>query len=256
MINNEHKKSTTVRSYVSAIKAVLMEDGIKISEDAYLLKSLTKACKLCNDRVRIRLPIHQGLLNILLKEIQKMFESNGQQYLNVLYQALFCSAYYGLLRVGEITKGSHPVLAPDVHIGQNKKKILFILRTSKTHWRDQKPQIVKITSTERKKEKINKEKLFCPFAIIREYANSRPDCVNNDEPFFVFRDRSPVTPLHLRTVLKESLKKGGFKAECYNVQSFRIGRAVDLNNLGTSVSDLKKLGRWSSNSVYTYLTYN
>ena len=47
--------------------------------------------------------------------------------------ALFATAYYGLFRVGEITDSQHAVKACDVHIGVNKRKLLFILRTSKTH---------------------------------------------------------------------------------------------------------------------------
>ena len=40
-----NKKSSTIRSYISAIKAVLREDNVIINEDKYLLSSLTKACK-------------------------------------------------------------------------------------------------------------------------------------------------------------------------------------------------------------------
>ena len=39
-------KSTTIRCYISAIKAVLREDGETLNENTYLLKSLTKACQL------------------------------------------------------------------------------------------------------------------------------------------------------------------------------------------------------------------
>ena len=52
-----NKKSQTVRSYVSAIKAVLEEDRIIISVDKFLLASLTKACKYRNDAIHTRLPI-------------------------------------------------------------------------------------------------------------------------------------------------------------------------------------------------------
>ena len=47
----QNRQSATIKSYVSAIKAILREDGIILSEDTYLLTSLTKACRLKNDVV-------------------------------------------------------------------------------------------------------------------------------------------------------------------------------------------------------------
>ena len=43
---NKSRRSTTIRSYISAIRAVLREDGVTLNEDKYLLTSLTKACRL------------------------------------------------------------------------------------------------------------------------------------------------------------------------------------------------------------------
>ena len=164
----DKKKSSTIRSYISAIKAVLQADGIDIKEDKYLISSLTRACKYVNDQVRICLPIHKNLLHIILRSIEYIFsEIDNQPYLSILYQAIISTAYYGLFRIGELATGTHPVLAKDVHIGHNKNKILFVLRTSKTHWLDVKPQTVKITSTALSPHgKIHEcNKKLCPFQI-------------------------------------------------------------------------------------------
>ena len=61
-----NKQSSTVCSYISAIKAVLEMSGIEICEDRCLLSSLSCACKLVNDCVRTQLPIQKSLLNTLL----------------------------------------------------------------------------------------------------------------------------------------------------------------------------------------------
>ena len=132
---NSNKKSTTVKSYISAIKAVLIADNVYLQENRYLLSVMTKACRYRNDHVRTRLPIKCELLNLILQETAVYLDGElGQHYLACLYKALFVSGYYGLLRVGEMTSGLHPVFATDVSIGVNKKKILFRLHTSKTHW--------------------------------------------------------------------------------------------------------------------------
>ena len=38
---NCNKKSGTIKSYISALKSILMDDGIELKEDKYLLSSLT-----------------------------------------------------------------------------------------------------------------------------------------------------------------------------------------------------------------------
>ena len=115
------RSSQTIKSYISAIRNVLADDGITLNVNKFLLTSMTRACKLHNDRVRTRLPIQKHVLNILLRYTKAFFEETGQLYLLSLYQALFSTAYYGLLRVGELTASSHTIKARDVHIAQNKQ---------------------------------------------------------------------------------------------------------------------------------------
>ena len=83
---------------------------------------------------------------MLLNAANKHFLGKGQLYLALLYQAILLTAYFGMLRISEVTKGTHPILARDVQIGVNKK-FLFILRTSKTHGLEAPPRLVKISKT-------------------------------------------------------------------------------------------------------------
>ena len=133
-------QSSMVKSYISAIRAKLMDEGIRCSTDEHLLNSLTKACRLHNDTVTLRFPIHKQVLEVLVKEVRKFFDKKNQLYLKLLYVALFTTAYYGMFRVGEITKSPHVLLAKDVHIRENKKKMLFLLHSSKTHSKASLPQ--------------------------------------------------------------------------------------------------------------------
>ena len=168
------KQPSTVKSYISAIKAVLKMHNIHTEEDQYLLSSLTQACRLKNDQLSARLLIQKDMLANLLKKAQEHFLTKGQPYLATLYCAIFLSMYHRMFRVSKIATGSHPILAKDVHIGCNKNKILFILRSSKTHDKSNMPQIVKISSTLMRKSKRiesndNKIRLPCPFTLLREY---------------------------------------------------------------------------------------
>ena len=63
-------QSDTVKSYVSAIKATLVNDDYAWNDNKLLLTSLARACKVVNDKVRTRLPISCALLEVLLFETE------------------------------------------------------------------------------------------------------------------------------------------------------------------------------------------
>ena len=65
-------KSSTIKSYISAIKSVLRADGVELDEDIYLLTSLTRACRYKNDRIYTRLPIKRNFLTLLMGAIQDL----------------------------------------------------------------------------------------------------------------------------------------------------------------------------------------
>ena len=79
----------TIKSYVSAIRTTLQEIRIPFHEDRFLLQSLTKACTLNNDRLKMRFPIHKEILNIILRKIETRYHELGQPYLAVTYKILF-----------------------------------------------------------------------------------------------------------------------------------------------------------------------
>ena len=248
---DKNRKSTTIKSYVSAIKAVLMGDGVELCENKYLISSLTRACRLKNDTVRKRFPIQKGLLAILLVNVEKLYPN--QPYLMILYQCIFSTAYFGLFRIGELAESPHAIKARDVYIAQNKQKMRFVLHTSKTHWHDVKPQVIKITSETIKSKGKIAARVNCPFSYLRQYIAHRKSCAYDTEQFFIFRDRTPVQIAQVRCVLKRCIDLTGLDSNLYNTQSFRAGRSVDLMEMKVGLDVVKKLGRWSSNSVYRYL---
>ena len=124
LIEEKSIQSSTLKSYFSAIKHVLKLDGYKWTQDMCILNTLTRACRTVNDKTRVCLPIRLQLLEILLFELSRIF--HNQPYLEILYQTIFLLSYYGLFRIGELTKSQHQVKAKDVHIGQKKDKILTL----------------------------------------------------------------------------------------------------------------------------------
>ena len=119
-------KSNTINSYILAIKKILQEDGIEVNENRSLLTSLTCACKLKNNQLIVRLPIHQNLIQGINRKLLKIFDK--QPYLCKMYRAVFNCAYFGMFRIGKIAQSMHSMKARDVHIATNKPKLRIILR--------------------------------------------------------------------------------------------------------------------------------
>ena len=193
-----------------------------------------------------------GLLEVLLFELERMFRSaaNNQPYLEKLYKAMFLLGFYGLLRVGEIAKGDHVLKAKDIHIAQNKCKILIVLYSSKTHGPESRPQKICITSLN-DSEKV--KRFFCPFTELHKYAKIRGGFVEGSEQFFVFQDRSPVLPAQIRGILKTLITRINLDANLYDMHSLRIGMPSQMLSNGFSVDQIRVAGRWKSNAVFRYL---
>ena len=254
MIDKGTTQSSTVKSYVSAIKCILKIDGYKWRDDQVVLSSLTKACRLANDCRSCKLPIQRPLLEMILFEICRVYEN--QLYLCKLYQAIYILGYYGLMRVGEMTQGDHPVKACNVHMGHKKNKILLILYSSKTHSRANPPQKIKISELQEHNNQQAKKRntvLFCPFSILRKYIEARGGFLSMDENFFVFKDKSAVKPKHTNDVLKKCLSRMNLDHTLYSIHGLRSGRACDMLKQGFSIEHIKYVGRWKSNAVYKYL---
>ena len=244
---NEGKKSSTVHSYFSAIKAVLFYNGYELSYDLMQLKAITKACRLINDKLQTKLPIRLSLMEQILFEIGREYDQ--QPYLKCLYQTIIAIAYFGLFRIGEVTKGDHVVKARNVFLGQNKNKVLFVLYTSKTHSVDVRPQKVKIAEARQSDVAHH----FCPFDLINRYFKLRGDYTNVNEQFFIYRDGSAVEPATIREVLSKAIKGLGLDSRLYSFHGLRAGRATDLFHWGFTLEQIKIIGRWKSNAIYRYL---
>ena len=183
-----NRKSGTICSYLSGIRSVLKKDGVQLNEDKTLLSSLTKACKLKNDRVLTRLPIRKSLIELLIKKIPELYTRAPQPYLTSMYKAIFITAYYRLFRIGELTMSEHAVKGSDVHIGINKDKLLFLLRTSKIHSLDAKPQIIKIESLCSQCQRNSfRNTTTCPLKALQDFMQLRKVVRSRKEQFFVFK---------------------------------------------------------------------
>lgn len=242
--------SNTIESYLSGIKHMLGKDGIEINTRSARLRAMIKACKYQNDTVTQRMPISEHLLVKLIKRLDELFAS--QPYLRKLYRCMLVMGFYGMLRVGEMASGDHPVLARDIHFNHRLKKVQVILRTSKTHGRGDQPQYVKFCDDDSRVYLYNKK--FKPYQVVWEFLQARGPKLGEEDPLFVFGDNSPVRPYQMQAVLKRALAKFQLNPLDYGVHSLRIGSATTLDHRHVSLDVIHRKGRWkSSNIVYRYI---
>ena len=208
-----NRKSSTIKSYISAIKAVLYNGGVKLSEDSTLFASLTRACHLKNDVVHAKIPM--SLIRLLIKALAEKYEV--QPRLLILYKALILTTYFGMFRIGELTSSPHIIKAHDIHIGIDKPKLMFILHTSKTHYKGDHPQIIKISSTG------NLIGETCPFKALTDYLKICKHYKSDTEQFFVFIDRSLVSSQHYRRLLKDLILCNNLDPSCYGAHGMHAG---------------------------------
>ena len=242
-------QSSTLKSYFSAIKKILWEDGYNLNDSKMLLHSITKACRLVNDTVQTRLPIKCSLLEMILFEIDRIY--SNQVYLAILFKTLIAIAFYGLFRIGELTASQHALKACNVNLGINKDKILFILESSKTHNKESRPQKIKISKLPDCQAAI---RYFCPFKLFTKYLKMRgTGYLDKYKQFFIFRDRSPVKPSHVRGILDQAIKNIGLDHRLYCFHSLRMWMATQLIKMGYTIEVVKCIGRWTSNVAYKYI---
>ena len=220
-----------------------------MSEDRVLLASLTKACKLNFDIAHPPRLVKKGMINILIRSVGQEF--SNQPHLNTLYRTMLAAMYYGLFRIGEITASPHVVKAKDVHVGMNKKKLMFVLFTSKTHSWAVKPQMIKISAISGQKY----DRKLCPYKLLQDYVLVRPKYRRNSEPFFIYKDHTAVSLQNFRKVFRSLLERNSFDPTLYSCHGARAGWASDLLDMGVSVEMIRKIGRWKSNAVYAYFKH-
>ena len=173
---------------------------------------------------------------------------------------IFISNYYGLLRISEVAadgrqfSSNHAIKACNVHVGQNKPKMLLILYSSKTHGRESRPQEIKIKAIdENAYGKTKRNRHFCPFKLLRQYIQLRGSFTSEMEPLFTFQHNCSIRPTHIRKLLRTAISRLGINASVYDFHSLRVGRTCNLIKMGYTVDEVKQMGQWKSNTMYQYI---
>ena len=232
----------TASTYISAVRFQHKLLGLSDKLSETIIAKTLEGYRRSKPSADTRLPITYELLHKLCLHLKHVCNS---LYETQLFKAAFTLAFFGLFRVGELVfsgKANRQLFLSDLKDFNACKEFTVYLRQSKTNQCGP-PQKIHIVATGSD---------TCPVSAMRTYLRVRstasPDCY-----LFCHHDGSPLTRYQFGAVLRRTMGYIGLAGSHYRSHSFRIGAATWLARQGVSHSDIKKFGRWSSNSFKHYI---
>lgn len=247
-LGSEGLAMATIKSYLSAIRNLLINNGIA-SPLIYTarVELVIRGIK----RVKggagtdTRLPITAGILAKLKETWSKPPITIDRKML----WAASCTAFFGFLRCAEFTVPSEEAYNPAVHLSvgdasllhpPSVQSILLHIKQSKT---DQYRKGASIYLCRTKKP-------LCPVSALLDYLATRGF---KSGPLFVRKNGKPLTRKFLFTQVQAALEPFGLPASQFNGHSFRIGAATTAAQAGIPDTQIKMLGRWESWAYQSYI---
>ena len=194
---------------------------------------------------RTRLPITPSIL-LRLKEV---WEKSTVTEDTLMIWAACTLAFFGFLRIGEMTVPNLQSYDPTVHLSipdvvfdhPSTPTAMFItIKSSKTD-PFRKGVTLALGRTNRP---------LCPVAAMAAYLQQRGHSLG---PLFRFKNGEPLTRKKFVDHIKSGLNTAGLNQEKYNGHSFRIGAATTAAFKGLEDSIIKTLGRWESTAYLRYV---
>ena len=245
-------KHQTIKCYLSAVRHLQISNGFKdpftgehMPKLDYVLRGIKKHQAEQSSDERTRLPITPALLS-------KMREVWGDSSVGTdvtMIWAACCLAFFGFLRLGELTVPSDKEYDPQTHLGLTD--ISFDHPTCPSRM----AVVIKQSKTDpfRKGVTLSLGRTFnklCPVAAMAAYLVKRGQ---RPGPLFQFQDGRFLTRQRMVDYVQKALHTAKVEASSYNGHSFRIGAATTAAAKGLEDSLIKTLGRWESTAYLRYV---
>ena len=194
---------------------------------------------------RIRLPITVEIMH----QIHTVLFKSPYEFQEVMLWAACCTAFFGFLRVGEMTAPNLDEYDSSVHL--SLKDVALDSRTA--------PTIIWLTIKQSKTDPFRKgakiclgktDLVVCPVKALLPYLAIRGSTPGS---LFISENGLPLTRAQFKTLLSTTLKRAGLDDSKYNTHSFRIGAATSAKAAGISDMHIQLLGRWRSSAYQGYI---
>lgn len=233
---------STIRTYVAAISFVHKINSWPDYMQSFIVQKMLEGYRRSRPVQDGRSPISiQSLTGI----VQKAEHICSSSYETALFQAVFCVAFFGLFRIGELAatfqNGCRPIQFSDVICNDKDKLITLLLRSSKTNQHGP-PSPIRI--------KCIKRALVCPVCQLHKFMARRP---STGGMLFCHANGKELTCYQFAAVLKKCINQLPDHPGHIRSHSFRIGGATYFASLGYSEEQIKSLGRWRSDVYKRYI---
>lgn len=236
--------ASTLYTYNSAIAYFHKIRGLHDPYNSFYIGKLLQGAKRLRPSKENRLPITLAILHRLVTALDHTCSTTYNQ---ILFKCMFLTAFYGLLRIGEITTNTIN--------GKNTKHCLHLsdieqatigFRIKFQSYKHCKPHSVMSVV-------ISPQPLhtYCPVHHLSNYLRSRGG--RTSDILFVTKSGEPVSRSQFSEVLNRSLLFCGLPLNRFKGHSFRIGAATWLMQSGKSDAQIRNLGRWHSNAFLKYI---
>ena len=238
----------SISLYISAVRHMEVQASTTTSSRSewpylqYVLKGVKRSAS--NSSSLQWLPITLEIMHLL--KMSWVDSKEPHPYLHTLLWAAACLAFFGFLRMGEVTSSpeSPPtILASGLAIDSHTN-----------------PTMIKVVLGRTKTDQFNRGTAIyigktgsdiCPVRAILQYLATRP--TPRQGPLFVHQDESPLTRAQFVHLLKEALAMRGVDHKRYTGHSFRIGAATTAAQSEVPDHLIKALGRWKSEAYQIYI---
>ena len=229
----------SITSYTCAIGYVHKFKSLPDPTSSFIIQRLLAAITKVNTRCDTRLPI---TITVLRQLVLSLGQTSLNTYIRFLLKAMFLVAFYGLMRIGEITtdlKGQATLMIEHLTFEQGRA-ILSISHFK--HNSSSRPFQIVLSK--------QRDDTLCPLRALQSYMQMRG---NQAGPLFCFPGLQPVSRSFFINKLNFLLNFCGLSRNLYKSHSFRIGAASFYASLGLSDEQIRLLGRWKSTAFRKYI---
>lgn len=224
----------TVTSTLSAVAFFHKLYGYQDPTTHFMIQKILTGANKLHKSSDLRQPIDLITLHRLTESTVHVCESN---YHAVLLKAMYLLMFHAFLRIGEATKSINNLSLSNISFAPDHFVLTF---TTFKHHKGPNPSITIQKSISN----------YCPFSSLLSYLKLRGW---SPGPLFCFLDLTPIPPSTFNNYLKLSLLWAGLSNSDIKPHSFRIGAATHAATMGFTETQIKRMGRWQSNSFQKYI---
>lgn len=247
-LSAKNQAPATIRTYISGLSYRHKIHGLSDATKSFIVTKLLEGVTRSSQHRDTRAPI---TFNILVQIIQALDHVCESSYEVFLFRAAFSLAFYGFLRVGELTSKSLKSLDPrplrlgdiDIETRSGHKQVKMTIRQSKT---DQVGQSTTLYL-------LGTGGPTCPVTSLSKFLAVRHQNSSVDSQLLVHFDGNPLTRYQFSTILGKTLKFCNINKGHFRSHSFRIGAATEAAMRGIPDTVIKQWGRWKSGAYTSYI---